>query len=535
MDDALYDVETIEARLAQMKCERLKSREISKISTEDLMRERVQNSCTARVMTDFELSAIDDSSDDDELEVSTSSASSEEGLDQLMMSKGVKTRNKLKDSLDLSMSVAPTIQIKTTHEPTVHKQTKKEVLIKNSSQIIIPTPVVAPVDEVRNEEAWVGRLVQRRRELERQATENTISSAHESVKALSSPPLIPSEKPSHVTNVMGSESRVATTKSTLQAPISRIPRPESHLHRPEPPQSNRPNHQPQDINPSMLRGISNVDDLKTSRPGGNIVGNVERPVVGNPINRIHAETTVVTPLVRGTTMPASPPKVVTQPTSDKGNRIHVQTMKPADAAPNPVVAKSITSSKVSVPIMISRGSYARSMPPSNVGKAPQAHSDVTIQPVIKSAPQPESLDEVDIIDDLLVAEELKLRQSLENLNSRLKTISTNRITPPNTNQSLEDQSSKVKVPYTNSSKKKQYDPEREYDEDDYVRSVRGNRHNGHQQLSPSERASHTRRSELSSGIHKPRARPGPTVAPTGVPDLKGDKVVVKKDLAHLLF
>lgn len=138
-------------------------------------------------------------------------------------------------------------------------------------------------------------------------------------------------------------------------------------------------------------------------------------------------------------------------------------------------------------------------------------------------------------DDLLSAEEEKLRQSLANLDTRLIKLNTKSSASSVSAVTQHPSGRQIGTPGGN---------DQDDGDDDAMRAASyggGNHCKRGQPTSASERASYAKRAEMSSGLHKLRVRVGGALAQEGTSNNanleKGGKhkVVVKKDLAHLLF
>lgn len=166
-------------------------------------------------------------------------------------------------------------------------------------------------------------------------------------------------------------------------------------------------------------------------------------------------------------------------------------------------------------------------------------------------------------DDLLSVEEEKLRQSLEKLDSRLTKLSNDTRQQHKSSKvssqdgrtataisGLHSSSSKTQgrpLPTTNHRHERDDDrtpPVADFADDDVVAAgaYGGGAHcKSGQVTSALERSCYTRRAEMSSGLHKLRVRTGGATAQesnNSSANLDKDgkhKVVVKRDLAHLLF
>ncbi|GAB9477138.1 hypothetical protein Gpo141_00014200 [Globisporangium polare] len=165
-------------------------------------------------------------------------------------------------------------------------------------------------------------------------------------------------------------------------------------------------------------------------------------------------------------------------------------------------------------------------------------------------------------EDLLSVEEVKLRQSLEKLDSRLTKLSSDTRLQQHKSSKLSPQDSRVAPTAGNNSSKAQGRPlpttnhRRERSDDERTPQVAdfadndvvaagaygGGAHvKSGQVTSALERSCYTRRAEMSSGLHKLRVRTGGATAQesnASSANLDKDgthKVVVKRDLAHLLF
>ncbi|KAE9008947.1 hypothetical protein PR003_g16543 [Phytophthora rubi] len=140
----------------------------------------------------------------------------------------------------------------------------------------------------------------------------------------------------------------------------------------------------------------------------------------------------------------------------------------------------------------------------------------------------------DDIDSTTVKEQ-QLLQSLEKLNQRLTNVSTPAVVVLGSGQ----QENQCELQFTATQSSSSLDTVKEAVNEKELRAAAyggGTHRKLRQPSSASLRSSFVKRAELSGGIHKSRVRVGGAITPDGVTNGSGKhKIVVKKDLAHLLF
>jgi hypothetical protein len=510
-----YDVRAVEARLAHMEATRRARSTVS-------MRPAIQPPQRPVVVGDFELRAMD-SSDSDSEDASDN--------DPARMAKP-----RLRDSLDLSMSVsaampaAPTASRKAPLvKPKQHDTREKEpvaAVARPSTEPRVSAPTSLPESGRKAERSddglFNGKLVQRRRELEKQAAQQQRDLATTQTQHTLAPVETKQVPPTLVVPATGRGELKPPTpvRNDLQAAKTHEPtlpsrKDDSDTHR----ASGAEKLRELAARRAIVRGVEVAVDPPQKKPNAAVENKrgLVPPTVDATATALRQQSTQQIPRQHSTTCQDLPPKAP-----------HLN--PPASIKPIAATASTTVVSAVTVVAGTSKlPGYSR--PHGTTNQSPVV---VVATPFAKNVPspinrEPEDPATDDVIDDLLTAEEARLRESLDKLSQRLTSIAAVRAT---TAPRSATPSNQANVPDSTETK-----------ETKTLRSASygGGAHSRlHQPTSPTARASHARRSELSGGVHKARVRIGGVTAQEAsradtMTDGGKHKITVKRDLAHLLF